>query len=269
MAGLRLAFAQIVSQNETEGDDVDRPLRAVERTMNLLVELAVSMQPLTLAEMSRRLGLGKATVRRFLLSLEGLGYVERDARGAYSAAAALGKLATRPAAAVRPRVAASLRDLAVETGTAISLGVLRGHEVLYLWREPPGSAAGVALGEGARLPAHATAIGKVLLSQLLPANVEAIYSSAPLEVFTPRTIASLQLLLGALQEIRRQGWALSDGELEEGLTAAAVPVYDREGSLCWALNASSSGHRLAPAAFATDVVPALLRAADRLGAAQG
>ncbi len=234
--------------------------------MNLLRELGESIEPLALAELSRRLNLGKATVRRFLLSLETLGYVQRDARGRYSTSQALGRLAARPVLAVAPAVVASLRDLAAETGTAISLGVLHGPEVLYLWREPPGSAAGVALGEGARLPAHATAIGKVLLSQLPPAAVEEIYADKPPQAFTSRTIASLPLLFGALQEIRRQGWALSDGELEEGLTAAAVPVYDRSGSLRWALNASSAGHRLAPAAFATDVVPALLRAAARIGA---
>ncbi len=233
--------------------------------MKLLAEIGPSSQPLTLAELSRRLGLGKATVRRFLLSLEELGYIERDARGSYLASAALGKLAARPATRVGPAVVEALRDLAAETHTAISLGVLNGRDVLYLWREPPGSAAGVALGEGARLPAHATAIGKVLLSQLTHTAVEEIYTAQPPGAFTPRTIASLPLLLGALQEIRRQGWALSDGELEEGLTAAAVPVYDRGGNLRWALNASSSGHRMAPAAFATDVVPALLRAAGTIG----
>ncbi|MDA8346851.1 MAG: helix-turn-helix domain-containing protein [Thermaerobacter sp.] len=245
---------------------MDGPLRTVERTMRLLSELGASLEPLSLAELSRRLGLGKATVRRFLLSLEELGYVGRDARGAYSALPALGRIVAQPAAAVSRQVAGELRELAAETGTGISLGVLRGQEVLYLWREPPGSAAGVVLGEGARLPAHATAIGKILLAQLAPEAVAEIYGDTPPRAFTPRTIVSLPLLLGALQEIRRQGWALSDGELEEGLTAAAVPVYDRAGGLRWALNAASPGHRLAPAAFATDVVPALMRAAGRIGA---
>lgn len=237
--------------------------------MRVLMEIGQSSQPLTLAELSRRLALGKATVRRFLLSLEEMGYVERDVRGAYMGGPELGKLAPRTQMRVHAAVASALRDLAGETQTAISLGVLSGREVLYLWREPPGSAAGVALGEGARLPAHATAIGKVLLSQLPQPRVEEIYADVPPEAFTSRTIASLPLLLGALQEIRRQGWALSDGELEEGLTAAAVPVYDRDGSVRWGLNASSAGHRMAPAVFATDVVPALLRAAGRIGALEG
>ena len=259
----------IVSQNETEGDGVDGPLRTVERTMNLLWQIGQSAEPLTLAELSRRLGLGKATVRRFLLSLEELGYVERDAKGSYAASARLERLAQRPATGVGPAVAAALRDLAAETHTAISLGVLRGREVLYVWRDPPGSVAGVALGEGARLPAHATAIGKMLLSQIGQDAGEELYQGQAPRALTARTISSVALLQGALQEIRRQGWALSDGELEEGLTAAAVPVYDRGGTLRWALNASSSGHRMAPATFATDVVPALLRAASRIGALEG
>jgi len=244
---------------------MDGPLRTVERTMQLLEALADSEGPVGLAELSRRLGLGKATVRRFLLSLQALGYVDRDEGGRYRAAAALGRLAARPQRAVGPAVALALRQLWSETGTAISLGLLRGRDVLYLWREPPGSAAGVALGEGARLPAHATALGKVLLSQLPEQTLAEMYREHPPEAFTPRTIATLPLLQGALQEIRRQGWALSDGELEEGLTAAAVPVFGRAGAVRWALNASATGHRLSPSAFATDVVPALLRAAARIG----
>jgi len=240
-------------------------LRSVERTMALLAELGGRPEAATLADLSRSLGLGKATVRRFLLSLEALGYVERDVAGAYMTTPTFARLAARPRAAVRPEVAEALQELARETAMAVSLGVLQGRAVLYLWRERPGRAAGVALTEGARVPAHATAIGKVLLSHLSPRALLDLFPDEGLEVFTPRTIAHLAMLRGALQEIRRQGWALSDGELEEGLTAAAVPVYDHSGELLWALGASISGHRLAPAAFATDIVPALLRCAARLG----
>ncbi|EQD41855.1 IclR family transcriptional regulator, partial [mine drainage metagenome] len=167
----------------------------------------------------------------------------------------------RNAPAIEDMVRRELRALSEEAQVAASISRLAGSDVVYLYRNPPGTVAGVALGEGARLPAHATAIGKVLLAQRSPGEVAELYEGVRLQAYTERTITELPLLLGALQEIRRQGWALSDGELEEGLCAAAVPVYAPDGSLLGALNASASGASRAREAFATEIVPALLRRA--------
>ncbi len=250
---------------------MDTPLRSVQRAMQLLEALGRAPQPMPLHALSEELGLGKATVRRFLLTLQGLGYVDRDARGAYRLTERIWALCRAGNRA--DEVRSALRDLSREASVAASLSRLDGTDVVYLYREPPGVVAGVPLAAGARLPAHATAIGKVLLAHLSAEQLRALYPSGRLDACTERTITEQTILLGALQEIRRQGWALSDGELEEGLCAAAVPVYGTDGSLLCALNASASGGSRAREAFATDIVPALLRYAKRfsdlLGSAQG
>lgn len=240
-------------------------LRSVERAMQVLEELGNAPKPRSLSELSRRIGLGKATVRRFLITLEQLGYAQRTPEG-YRLTDKLRSFAQRPSEFVPRAVQAELLDLSMRTQTSASLSRLEGPEVVYLWREPRGVVAGVELSEGARLPAHATAIGKVLLAQRTPQEVSETYPDARLAAYTERTITELPLLLGALQEIRRQGWALSDGELEDGLCAAAVPVYAPDGRLLCALNAAASGGRLAREAFVTEIVPQLLRSARRIGA---
>lgn len=247
------------------GIELDAPLRGVQRAMQLLEVLGRAQGPLPLHALSGELGLGKATVRRFLLTLHELGYVARDARGAYRLTDRLSEIASRHAQTVEDQVQQELRALSGEVAAAASISRLSGTEVVYLYRFPAGTVAGVALGEGARLPAHATAIGKVLLAHRTPGEVADLYAGGQLSPYTERTITELPLLLGALQEIRRQGWALSDGELEEGLCAAAVPVYAPDGRLLCALNASASGGSRAREAFATEIVPSLLRRAKRLG----
>ncbi len=242
---------------------MESTLRSVGRAMELLETLGRAREPVPLHALSRQLGIGKATVRRFLLTFQELGYVARDARGAYLLTGRLRQISQGAFGAMAVR--RGLQELSQEAGVAASIGRLDGTDVVYLYREPPGVVAGVALAEGARLPAHATAIGKVLLAQHSLPQLQELYPSGRLAAYTERTITDLPLLAGALQEIRRQGWALSDGELDEGLCAAAVPLYGADGRLTGALNASASGGSRAREAFVTEIVPALLRYAKHLG----
>lgn len=242
-------------------------LRSVDRLMRLLELLATSQDPLRLVRISDGTGLDKATARRFALALERLGYVERDTRGRYRLTDRLPQLleeAGRPRAA-RAEAEQQLRRLAAETGMSVSVSRLVGGQVEYILREPEGSVHGVVLQEGARLPAHATAIGKVLLAELPPAELRQRFPSERLARETTRTIATRTLLEGALQEIRRQGWALSDGELDPELRAAAVPIRESATAAArWALNASTVQSGVAPERFALETVPMLLRAVPRL-----
>lgn len=264
-----LRYALYGSHNETnsrKGVDALSQVRSVDRLMRLLSELAKSPTPLALARLSERTGLDKATARRFALSLAELGYVERDVTGRYRLTSKLPDLlesVRRPALALQ-RGHEILRALRAETGLAVSVSRLQGREVEYILREPHGSVRGVPLDEGARLPAHATAIGKVLLAELPAGELRRTFPRERLSALTERTIASRALLEGALHEIRRQGWALSDGELAEGLCAAAVPVRGDDGIAFCALNASSDDGGVERERFALEVVPKLLRAAPQL-----
>jgi IclR family pca regulon transcriptional regulator len=244
---------------------MEAPLRSVQRAMQLLEALSRAQEPMPLHALSAELSLGKATVRRFLLTFEQLGYVMRDTRGAYRLAGRI-RLAQGLRPAADDEVRAALRELSREAGVATSISRLDGADVVYLYREPPGIVAGVPLEEGARLPAHATAIGKVLLAHRPAEELWQRYPGGRLPAATERTITELPMLLGALQEIRRQGWALSDGELEEGLCAAAVPIYRADGRLLCALNASATGGSRSREAFVTEILPALLRYRQRLAA---
>jgi DNA-binding IclR family transcriptional regulator len=99
---------------------------------------------------------------------------------------------------------------------------------------------------GERSPAHATAIGKALLSGLADDEVRARYGGRALERRTPRTIRSVGSLLGHLAGARAEGWAADAEELETGLRCVAAPVSDHTGAVVAAVGLSGPAGRLTP-----------------------
>lgn len=110
-------------------------------------------------------------------------------------------------------------------------------------------AAQVVVEIGTRLPLHATAQGKLLLSRLSDSEALSRLSAAGMPAFTPHTITEPQRLMAALADIRRAGCAVEDGEYKIGLRAAAAPVLDRGGQLRYALGVVGLFRRVASEEF--------------------
>src|SRR6185295_4620622 len=166
--------------------------------------------------------------RRFLLTLCALGYARGDGRHfeltprlleigyAYLASLEFWEL-LQPA----------LDEVTLRLNESSSAAVLDGEEVVYVARSASRQRIiGVALSVGTRLPAHATSMGQVLLASLLPAELDRYFRAARPARFTAKTRVSRREIEARLEEVRRQGYALSDQELEEGLRSLAVPLHD-------------------------------------------
>ena len=97
----------------------------------------------------------------------------------------------------------------------------------------------ITVKAGDRLPAHASAMGRVLLAALPPAELDAYFAGARLDAITSRTVTDPVRLRAILAEVRSQGWAEVDGELDIGLKALGVPVSDRDGKIVGAIALST------------------------------
>jgi len=212
--------------------DVDETVKLVgaDRVLAVLKELSRYPEGVGLEELTRVIGSAKPTVHRALRSLCRAGLGQQDGRGHYL----LGDEFLRMAFAhheARPeqvRMRPVLAALAERFGETAHYGVLDGREVVYRAKVDPASGA-VRLTStiGGRNPAHATAMGKLLLAHRLPtlAALDAWVGDGGLERRTPQTRCTAEALHGDLERIRQQGYATDDQENEPGVNCLALPVW--------------------------------------------
>lgn len=221
---------------------------------------------LTLSDVARRTDLTRAAARRFLHTLETLGYVRADGRE-FSLTPRVLELgfsylsALSLPAIVQPH----LEQLSRAVDESVSSAVLDGSDIVYIARVPTRRIMSVGITIGTRFPAYATSMGRVLLAALPAEEARAIIKASHPEPLTPRTRTDATALLAELEAVRAQGWALVDGELEEGLRSLAAPVHGRDGSVVAALNVSASARGDA-AAWRDACLPALRDAAAAIDA---
>ena len=157
-----------------------------------------------------------------------------------------------------------MESLVERTRESCSAAVLDGGEIVYVVRVPTKRIMAISLGLGSRLPAHAASMGRVLLADLSPDDLDDHLASAKLEPLTDRTITDEDELRAELDRVRRQGWSLVDQELEEGIRSIAAPLRDRSDRAVAALNISSHAGRVKLATLRDEFLPDLLDTAHRI-----
>jgi IclR family pca regulon transcriptional regulator len=215
----------------TRGEGARYYVQSLERGLNVIGVLDAP-EPLSLSEVARRAGLSRAAARRFVLTLRELGYVrqigERFAltpRVLELGSAYLSSL-TLPEIAL-PHIRA-LVELVQESGV---LSVLDGDSVVGVARVPAGRIVTGTTVLGQRLPAWASASGRVLLAGLSVDQLDERLRRVELKPLTARTVRTREALAAELDRVRAQGWALVDQELEAGLRAVAAPIRDDGGAV--------------------------------------
>ncbi|MGW5262973.1 IclR family transcriptional regulator [Microbispora sp. NPDC004025] len=217
---------------------------------------------LTLSEVARKTGLTRAAARRFLLTLAGLGYVRTDGRLFALSPRVLELGYAYLSSLSLPEVALPhLERLAAEVHESASVSVLDDTDIVYVARVPTARIMRVTIAIGTRFPAYCTSMGRVLLAGLSPEDLGAYLARADLRRLTPHTATSPTALRTALDEVRAQGWALVDQELEEGLRSIAAPIRGRDGRVVAAVNVSSHASRTTPESARRDLLPPLLATA--------
>ncbi|WP_018698511.1 IclR family transcriptional regulator [Amorphus coralli] len=229
--------------------DRDKPtayeVPPVKRAIAVLKYVGAGNSCANISRAAKDLSINRTTLIRLLHTLREERMIEeRDENAGYRLGLGLIGLATesmngRDVIQVgRPRLA----TLATTIGLSAHLGVLDGHEVIYLVRESPNSHLVSNVREGTRLPAHATTMGRIILAYLPEDELAALYRDAPMEGFTDRTATSFEALTEQIAADRATGIAWSAANFEPGIGSCACAVFDHRDRPVAAINVSGPEH---------------------------
>ncbi|MGF0175204.1 IclR family transcriptional regulator domain-containing protein [Streptomyces sp. Marseille-Q5077] len=213
----------------------------------------------TLSEVAHTCDLTRAAARRLLLTLADLGYVHQDGRLFRLTPRVLELGYSYLSSYTLPQIAEPhLEQLVARVRESSSLCVLDGDDIVYVARVPTRRIMTASITVGTRFPAYVTSVGRVILAHLPDEEVELRLQPAELKPLTTRTITSPDALRAELGRVRRQGYAVVDQELEEGLRSVAAPVRDRDGEVVAAVNIAVHAGRNSVDSVRSDLLPHLL-----------
>jgi IclR family KDG regulon transcriptional repressor len=249
-------------------------IQTVSNALRLLEAFTDEIE-LGVSELSRRLALHKNNVFRLLATLEERGYIEQCAdTERYRLGVRcleLGHTYERSHTLLdcaRP----VLEQLAQSTGESTHLGVLEDFEVVHLDAVASDRLVGTGSRIGLRLPAHATALGKVLIAcgdTAVREDYDKGVVRVGIESLTEATITDRDKFFEHLRSVSVQGFAVDIEECELGLSCVAAPIFDQSGSLLAALSLSGPSFRQTEEHIHRETVELVTDAAARLSQALG
>ena len=221
---------------------------------------------LTISQVSTTTGLSRAAVRRCLYTLSKLGFAGSDDNRHFflrPRILALGHsyISSMPLATAAQPVLEHISHLLHES---CSIATLDGVEIVYIARANVTRIMSIDLGVGSRLPAFCTSMGRAILANLPPEELESVLARVEFKRYTERTITNPAKLTQALRQIRRDGYSIIDQELEHGLRSMAVPIQNPGGKVVAALNIGAHAQRVSIQEMQTKFLPHLRAAAQEL-----
>jgi IclR family pca regulon transcriptional regulator len=242
-------------------------VQSLERGLAVIKAFDANDPALTLSDVARKTGLTRAAARRFLHTLEQLGYVRSDGRlfslrprvlelgYAYLSGQTLPEVA-------RPH----MESYTARVHESTSISVLDGDDIVYIARVEAKRIMRVAITVGTRLPAYATSMGRVLLAHASQDWLDDYLARVELVQATPQTVSTRADLAAVLAQVRAEGHALVDQELEIGLRSLAVPIHAPSGQTLAAMNTSTDARRGTPQDVLTELLPVLRETAAAIEA---
>ena len=237
-------------------------VQSLERGLAVIRAFDAEHRELALSEVARLTGLTRAAARRFLLTLVKLGYVNFS-QGRFSLRPRVLELGYAYLSSLTlPEVALPhMEQLVAKVNESCSISVLDDIDVVYVARVPTRRIMSITLAVGTRLPAFVTSMGRVLLAGLPDEELEERLARIEVTQLTSRTVTDKDALRVILAGVRRQGYAATDQELEEGLRSLAVPLRSASGAVTAALNVSVHASRASMASLRREFLPLALRTA--------
>jgi IclR family transcriptional regulator, pca regulon regulatory protein len=207
-----------------------RMSRSLEYGIAILESFSREHHEFGIAALADIVGISRSTTHRYATTLVALGYLEQNAKRRYRLATRAADPGSAAIAVVRQQVHARavLWELREQTGHTVSMGVLNEARVIYVHRlfghRSGQHAIDADLGVGASVPAHCTALGKVLLASLSDAERREVLAGLRLTRHGPHTIVTTDGLVAELDRINPRDVVVSNEEMTRGSRSIAVLV---------------------------------------------
>ena len=220
---------------------------------------------MTLTEVAEQTGMTRAAARRFLHTLEDLGFVGSNGKHFSLRPQVLSLGYAYLSSMTWWQVAQPyMEDVAATVHESCSATVLDGTDVVYVARIPTTRIMTINLSLGSRLPAFATSMGRVLLAHLSKDALDDFFAAAQLTKLTDKTVTGEASLRKLIAQAGKQGYCLVDQELETGLRSLAVPLVDRAGRVMAAMNVGAHASRTSRKEMIDRFLPVLQKAAEQI-----
>lgn len=248
-------------------------VQAVERALRILITLAEAGAPLALSQIRDLTGLNISTAHRLLHTLMKEGFISQDKEsGKYLLGLRtfeVGHAALR-AMDIRTTARPFLQELVDRCHETVNLAILDRYDVVYIDQIESQNMIRIFARVGSRGPSYCTGAGKALLAQLPEREFERfLQHKAPLPRYTPATICEPSRLKEELALVRKEGYALDRGELEEGVRCVAAPVWNFENKAVAAISVSGTETRLTDLFVSEKLIPDVLSAAANVSSRLG
>jgi len=221
-------------------------INSVLKAIDILQTFGTDEPRLSLAQISRRLGMPRGTTHNLLNTLLSRGFIEKTDDGRYALGPAIIALtqSVRVNVELRDRAAPLLRVLADACRESVYLAVLDDDHALYIYavESPRRLMARTAVGD--RVALHCTSLGKAILGWLPAEQAESIVGKVGLPRFTEATITDPDALREELEQIREQGYAVDRGEHEPGIYCVGAVIVDARARVIGACSVSGSDREI-------------------------
>ena len=245
-------------------------VQTIERVSLILDILGNSPHGISVGELSEKTGFPKGTTHRLLTSSAYFDLVRQDpTTKKYHLGFKLVELGNRLLSQLDFRTEARpyLKDLAERTKETVHMVILDRNEGLYVDKvDAAEHASGLRMVStlGSRIPAHCSAVGKVLLASLSEERLLSIVKDKGLPRRTENTITDVEELKKRLQLIREQGFAFDDEENEKGIQCVGAPIFDQRGKVLAAISISVPTIRVDKASLQTTLKAHLTDTATKI-----
>jgi IclR family transcriptional regulator, pca regulon regulatory protein len=243
-------------------------IEALARGLDVIRAFGPNRSVMTLSEVAAATSLARPTARRMLLTLEELGYVRVVQGGGFALTPRVLELGMAYIGSTglwdiaRPH----MEQLVGHTGESSSLAQLDGSDIVYVARVAVPKIITLAVTIGTRFPALQTSLGKVLLAELPPDELERVLAEPSRSGITPLWQPTVEERDRVLCEVRTRGWALTDEHLAHGIRSIATPVRDSNSHGLAALNVSVHAAETSIEKLTGEYLPLLLETAAAISA---
>jgi len=223
------------------------PIQVADRLF-LILETLADTGSANLIDLSKNLHLHKSTVHRLLNSLVFMGYVKQNPKsGQYGLTFKLAEIANKMLGQmdVLTIVRPYLKKLSVQTGETVHLVQLDGADAIYIDKvESNRNSVQMVSKIGNRIPVYCSGVGKAMAAAMDKKTLDTLWYSSNIRKLTKHTIVDYEQFLKVLDEVKRKGYALDDGEYEEGVRCIAAGLQDYDGSVKYAFSISAPVQRM-------------------------